>query len=338
LVMRPVFARAKTAPKRVVYAEGEEERVLRAVQTVVDEHLAVPVLIGRPEVVAQRIERAGLRIRPGEHFELIDPQNDARYRDYWQTFHAMMERRGITPDVARQIVRTNTTVIGALMLEKGDGDALICGTIGRYQKHLQNVLDVVGLRPGVKTPAALSAVTTSKGVFFFCDTHVSADPSADEVAEMALLAAEEVRRFGLSPKVALLSHSNFGSHDSPSAVKMRQALQEILERAPELEVEGEMHGDTALSEEIRTRLFPNSKLKGQANLLVMPTLDAANIAFNLAKSLGDGIAIGPLLLGVGKPAHILTPSATVRRIVNMTAIATVDAQMAQGEVAEGGGI
>jgi malate dehydrogenase (oxaloacetate-decarboxylating)(NADP+) len=327
LVMRPVFARAKQDPRRIAYAEGEEERVLRAVQVVVDDGLARPILIGRREVVARRIERLGLRIRHGDHYDLVDPEDDPRYHEYWTLYHRLMERRGVSPDAARTVLRTNTTVIGSLMVRRGEADAVVCGTIGRYAAHLGDVLDVLGLKPGVRIPAALSALILPKGTYFLCDTYVSPDPGPDEIAEMTLQAAEEVRRFGIVPKVALVSHSNFGSHDDPAAQKMRQALAEILRRAPDLEVEGEMHADAALSEEIRGRIFPNSRLKGAANLLIMPTLDAANIAFNLLKVLGEGLSIGPLLLGCAKPAHILTPSVSVRGIVNVSALATVDAQM-----------
>jgi len=334
LLMKPVFARAKADPRRLVYAEGEEERVLRAVQFVVDDGLARPVLIGRRDVVARRIEKLGLRIRQDQHFDLIDPQNDARYGEYWQSYHGLMERRGVSPDRARQVVRTNNTVIGSLMVRKGDAEAMICGTVGLYDWHLKHVTDVVGLRPGVQTPAALSVLILNRGTYFVADTYVTPDPDPCQIAEMTGLAAEEVRRFGLAPKVALLSHSNFGSHNDASAVKMRAALAEIERRCPGLEVEGEMHADSAISEEIRARIFPNSRLKGPANLLVMPSRDAANIAFNLVKTLGDGLSVGPVLLGVSKPAHILTPSVTVRGIVNMSALAVVDAQMfAAGETA-----
>ncbi len=333
LVMRPVFIRAKQDPRRVVYAEGEEERVLRAVQVVVDDRLAKPILIGRRDVVTRRIEKLGLRIRLGDNVDLVDPENDHRYNDYWTLYHRLMERSGISPDVARTVVRTNTTVIGALMVRRGDAEAMICGTIGKYRTHLADIKNVVGLRPGVHTPAALNLLIMNKGTFFMCDTYVSPDPTVAEISEMTALAAEEIKRFGLTPKVALLSHSNFGSHDSPSAVKMREALVEITRRCPDLEVEGEMHADSALSEEIRARIFPNSRLKGQANLLVMPDLDAANIAFNMTKVMGDGLSVGPVLLGINKPAHILTPSVTVRGIVNMSALATVDAQVSAAEAA-----
>ncbi len=336
LVMKPVFGRAKAEPKRVVFAEGEEERVLGAVQVAVDDGLARPILIGRREVVARRIAKLGLRIRQGEHFDLVDPENDQRYQDYWQSYHRIMERRGVSPDRARQILRTNTSVIGALMVRKGEGDALICGTVGQYDWHLKHVMDVIGLKSGVRKASALSVLILGRGTFFLADTYVNPDPTPDDIAETTELAAEEVRRFGLTPKVALLSHSSFGSHDHPGAAKMRQALEAIRARIPDLEVEGEMHADAAISEEIRLRIFPHSQLKGTANLLIMPTRDSANIAFNMVKVLGDGLAVGPVLLGAARPAHILTPSVTVRGIVNMTALAVVDAQMhAAGDMSAG---
>ena len=329
LVMRPVFQRAKESPRRVVFAEGEEQRVLQAVQQIVDERLAKPILIGRREVLARRIARLGLRIEPDVHFEICDPANDPRFKEYWSLYHQIMERRGISPSLARTAVRTRTTLIAALMLQRGEADALICGTIGRYRSHMRDVLDVIGLKPGVRHVAALNALILSKGLFFITDTYVSPNPSTEEIVETTLLAADEIRRFGVTPKVALLSHSNFGTHEDESARKMRNALALIRERAPDLEVEGEMHGDAALNEEIRTRIFPNARLKGQANLLVMPDLDAANIAFNLLKVLGDGLSIGPVLMGASKPAHILTPSVTVRGLINMTALACVEAQVAE---------
>ena len=328
LVMKPVFERARQDLRRIVYAEGEGRRVLHAIQTVVDEGLAEPILIGRREVVAKRIRELDLRIRIDEDFELCDPEDDPRFGDYWRLYQSLMARRGTSPEYARTVVRTRNTVIAALMVKRGEADAMICGTIGRYDKHLAHITNVIGLRPGVKVPAAMSLLILPKGVFFLCDTYVTPDPSAEEVVEMTLLAAEEVRRFGIQPKVALLSHSNFGSRPTPSACKMREALAILHERVPDLEVEGEMHGDAALSEEIRSRIFPASRLAGTANLLVMPNLDAANIAFNLMKVLGEGLSVGPILMGAAQPAHILTPSATVRNIVNVTALAAVDAQMA----------
>ncbi len=331
LVMRPVFIRAKEDPKRVAYAEGEEERVLRAVQAVLDDGFAKPILIGRRDVVGRRIERLGLRFRIGEEVDLVDPQSDPRYNDYWTLYHGLMGRNGVSPDQARTTVRTNTTVIGALMVRRGEADALICGTVGRYNWHLANIEGVIGTSPGIARPAALSALVTERGTIFVCDTYVNADPSVDEIADMTMMAAAAVRRLGLTPKVALLSHSNFGTHDTASALKMRAALAAIMRRDPDLEIDGEMHADSAISPEIRARILPDSRLAGTANLLIMPNLDAANIAFNLVKVLGDGQRIGPMLLGTALPAHILSPSVTARGIFNMTAIAVVDAQTAMAE-------
>jgi malate dehydrogenase (oxaloacetate-decarboxylating)(NADP+) len=289
-------------------------------------------VIGRREVVQRRLERLNLRARIGEDFELVDPQDDPRYNEYWTFYHSLMERKGVSPDFARHLVRTRNTVIGALMVRKGEADALLCGTFGQYHRHLKHIVDIIGLNPGASTPAALSAVVLSKGTYFLCDTYVVQDPTAEQIAEMTIRAAEAVRHFGVEPKVALLSHSNFGSSEAPSARKMRDALALLLERAPDLEVEGEMHGDAAVAEEIRQRIFPRSRLKGTANLLVMPNLDAANIAFNLVKGLGDGLHVGPILLGVRQPAHIVTPSVTVRGLVNMSAVTVYDAQVWAAEV------
>jgi malate dehydrogenase (oxaloacetate-decarboxylating)(NADP+) len=330
LVMKPVFDRARRDRRRIVYAEGEGRRVLHAVQTVVDEGLAHPILIGRREVVAKRIRDLNLRLRIGEHFELCDPEDDPRFNEYWRLYHSVMERKGVSPEYARTVVRTRNTVIGCLMLKRREADALICGTIGRYDKHLSHIMAVIGMKDGVVTPTAMNLLILPKGTFFLCDTYVTPTPTAEQICETTLLAAEEVRRFGIEPKVALLSHSNFGSRPTPSSLNMRDALALLHERAPFLEVEGEMHGDAAMSQEIRERIFPASRLKGAANLLVMPTLDAANISLNLLKVLDDGLSVGPMLMGVAQPAHILTPSATVRNIVNITAVAAVDAQMAAG--------
>ena len=332
LIMKPLFTAAKAAPRRIVYAEGEDERVLRATQIVVDEGLARPILVGRPQVVEQRLERLGLRVRPGKEIELVNPEFDPRYRDYWSTYHQLAERRGVSPEYARIEMRRSTTLIGATMIHKGEADSMICGTHGMFAEHMRYVDQVIGLRPGVRHYAAMNAIILPTRTLFICDTYVSPDPDAQQVAEMTLLAAEEVRRFGLMPKVALLSASNFGSVDTPSARKMRAALALIRERAPDLAIEGEMHGDAALSEEIRLKVFPRSRLRGEANLLVMPTLDAANISFNLLKTAaGSGVTIGPMLLGAAKPVHILTPSATVRRLVNMTALAVADANAPRGQ-------
>jgi malate dehydrogenase (oxaloacetate-decarboxylating)(NADP+) len=325
LIMKPLFAAAKASPKRVVYAEGEDERVLRAVQIVVDEGLAQPLLIGRPQVIEQRIERLGLRVRAGREFQLVNPDLDPRYRDYWSSYHKLVERKGVSPEYAKVEMRRRNTLIGAMLMYKGEADGMLCGTFGTHALHLHYIDQVIGLQPGVRHYAAMNALVLPNRTVFICDTYVTPDPDAEHIAEMTILAAEEVRRFGLNPKVALLSASNFGSHELPSARKMQRALALLQERAPQLEVEGEMHGDAALSEEIRLKVFPGSRFRGQANLLIMPGLDAANIAFNLLKtSAGDGVTIGPILLGAARAAHILTPSATVRRIVNMTALTVVD--------------
>ncbi len=326
LVMKPIFQRAKEDPKRLIYAEGEDERVLRAVQVVVDEGLAEPILVGRPDVVSVRAKRLGLRIKPGEDVPLINPQDDPRFRTYWQTYHGLMERQGISPEAAQEIVRTRSTVIAALAIRLGDADAMICGTTGRYKRHLDHVAQVIGRAPDTHDFSALSLVILASGSFFIVDTHVTPDPTAEELAEMTRLASHHVRRFGMDPRVALLSHSNFGSRDNDSARKVRAALEILHRDQPDLEVEGEMHADAAMSETIRERIFPNSRLTGAANLLVMPTLDAANIAFNLVKSLGEGLSVGPILIGTAAPAHILTPSVTSRGIVNMSALAVTDAQ------------
>ena len=325
-IMRPVFQRAKQQPKRLVYAEGEDERVLRAAQTVIDEGLARPILIGRPEVITNRIQKLGLRLRIGENCELTNPLLDDRYVQYWQRYHELMERRGVTPSRAREIVRTRTSTIAALMVELGQADAGICGTVGRYLDHFNEVRDVIGLAEGVHDLSAVTLLIMQGGAFFLADTHVTMDPDADDLVEMTMLAAEEVRRFGIEPKVAFLSHSNFGSTDHPNAVKMRTAVAKLRRRAPDLEVEGEMHGDFAVDVQSRAAIFPNSQLKGTANLLIMPNLDSANIAFNLLKSTGNGLPVGPMLVGSAKPVHVLNQSVTVRGILNMSAVAVVDAQ------------
>ncbi len=325
LIMKPVFEAAKKQPRRVVFCEGEDERVLHAAQTVVDEGLAYPILVGRPEVIESRLERLGLRMRPNKEFELINPNNDSRFRDYWQLYHSLMQRRGVTVEVAKREVIRRPTLIGALMVRLGAADAMICGTYGEYATHLQYIAAAVGLRAGVNQFAAMNLLLLQERTLFICDTYVNPDPSAEQLAEITLLAAEEVQRFGMTPKVALLSHSNFGSARTSSAGKMAEVRALLEVRAPHLEVEGEMHGDAALSEEIRLQAFPNSRLTGEANLLIMPTLDAANISFNLLKAVaGEGITIGPILLGAARTVHIVTPTATVRRLVNMTALAVVD--------------
>ena len=325
-VMKPVFEQAKREPKRVVYCEGEEERVLHAAQIVVDEGLAKPILIGRREVVATRIQRMGLRLKMDLDFELVDPDNDPRYREYWTQYHEIMGRKGVSPDLAKTHVRTRTTVIGALMVRRGEADAMICGIVGLYQRHVDHIDNIIGRKPGVRDMSALTMLILNAGTYFLADTHVCSHPSAEELAEIAALSAQAVRKFAIEPKLALLSHSNFGTSNKETAPLVREAVAILHERYPELEVEGEMHADAALDENNRNRLFPDSRLKGAANLLILPTLDAGNIAYNLLKVLGGGLAVGPMLLGAAKPAHVVTPSVTGRGIVNMTAIAVVEAQ------------
>jgi malate dehydrogenase (oxaloacetate-decarboxylating)(NADP+) len=326
LMMRPLFSLAKRAPKRVAYAEGEEENVLRAVQTVVDEGLARPILIGRPHVIDMRIRKAGLRLKVGADFDLVNPEDDPRYRSYHEAYHGLMGRNGITPDMAKAALRRSNTLIAAMLLRLGDADAMLCGTVGRFEHHLEHIRDVIGLAPGASNFAAMNALMLEKFTLFITDTYVNDDPSAEQLAEIARLAAEEVRRFGLQPKVALLSHSMFGSSNRPSAKKMRAARDLLAASNPELAIEGEMQGDAALVEDVRRHFLPGTQMNGYANLMVMPTLDAANIAFNLLKITGgQGVTVGPVLLGAARPAHILTPAATSRRIVNMTAVAVAGA-------------
>ena len=333
LVMKPLFDRAREDVRRLVYAEGEETQVLRTVQIVVDDGLARPILIGRRRVVEMRIERLGLRLRLDEDVELCDPDDDPRYREYWTLYHQLTERHGVTPDAAREIVRTRTTVIAALMVARGEADAMICGVVGRYDRHLKHLRDIIGLREGVSDASAAELLIMPKDTVFVADTNVSYNPTAQELADTSILVAELVRRFGLTPKVALLSHSSFGSADSESARKMRETLRLVRQLEPGLEIEGEMRANSAMSESVRERFFPNSALTGTANVLILPNLDAANIAFNLALSLGDGLSVGPILIGMAKPAHIVGQSVTVRGLVNMSALAAVDAQaQAAGEM------
>ncbi len=328
-IMKPVFSQAKKAPKRIVFAEGEDERVLRAVQVIRDEGIAKPILIGRRAEILSRIEASGLRIREGHDFEIIYADCeffDQHFDEFWQTYHRLTERKGVSPDYARREVRRRATLYGALMVHLGYADGLVCGTFGRHENHRHYVQSVIGTQAGLDRYYAMNLLMLPGRTVFIADTYVNYDPSAEQLADMTLLAAEEIRAFGITPKVALLSHSTFGTEDTPTSVKMRQVLTLLNQRAPKLEVEGEMHGDAALDEKIRLSAFPNSRLKGQANLLVMPTLDAANISFNLLKvAAGDNLTIGPILLGAAKPVNILTPTATVRRIVNMTALTVVDA-------------
>ncbi|HAT30775.1 MAG TPA: NADP-dependent malic enzyme, partial [Janthinobacterium sp.] len=327
--MKPLFQVAKSTPaelKRIVYAEGEEERILRAVQVVVDERLARPILVGRPAVLEARIEKFGLRLKQGVDFDVINPDFDERYRDYWLSYYEMTSRKGVTEEYAKLEMRRRHSLIGAMMIHKGDADGMICGTFGTTQLHLHYIDQVLGKRAGRNVYAAMNVLILPERQLVMVDTHVNENPDAQQLAEITIMAADEMVRFGLAPRAALLSHSNFGSSNSASAQKMRAALAIIKELAPELEVDGEMHGDTALDSKLRTKIMPGSNLQHDANLLVMPNIDAANIAYNLLKTAaGNGIAIGPILLGCAKPVHILTPSATVRRIVNMTALCVVDA-------------
>jgi malate dehydrogenase (oxaloacetate-decarboxylating)(NADP+) len=330
MVMRPVFSAAKAQcashSARVVYAAGEDERVLRAVQVVLDEKLAQPILIGRPAVIARRIERAGLRLVAGRDFELVDPDNDPRFRAYWEEYHGLMGREGVTPEMAKAAVRRSNTLIAALAVRRGDADAMLTGLVGRFDAHLEHVRDVIGLKPGASTLATMNALMLDARTLFVCDTFVNDEPSAEQLVEIAAMAADEVRRFGLPPKVAFVSHSMFGSSKRASAKRMRAAADLFKQQHPGIECDGELHGDAALSEEIRGRFLPGAgTLTGEANLLMLPNLDAANILFNVLKITGGhGVTIGPVLLGAAKPAHILTPSSTMRRVVNMTALAVAD--------------
>ncbi|MBF0621630.1 MAG: NADP-dependent malic enzyme [Magnetococcales bacterium] len=326
MLMKPVVDKARSDPRRLVFAEGEETRVLRATQVLLDEGIAIPILVGRPEVMQSRIDKLGLRIRPNRDFEVCNPESDPRYRDYWEAYHGLMERRGVSVKEAQMIARTNNTVIAALMVKRKDADAMICGTFGRYEWHLRHVQDVIGLRDDVKRPAALVVTVTPKGTFFITDTHVQPDPDPEALTDLTLQAAEVVRRFGIPPKVALISHSNFGASDDGSAVKMREAVRLLNKEAPDLEVEGEMRANAALDPVLREKIFPNSRLIGRANLLVMPTLEAANASFNLLAELNDSVSVGPILLGAALPAHVLVPAVNARGIVNMAALAVVEAQ------------
>lgn len=323
MVMRPVMISARNAPKRVIFSEGEEDRVLRAVQTIVDEGIAQPILVGRPDVIERRIIKAGLRLQPGINIELIDPARDTRFSNYWHAYHEKTQRSGVSPELAKAIVRTQPTVIGALALTLGDADALICGGVGKYHEDLAHLKQILGSSEDQNVLAALNLLILESGNLFITDAYVNHNPSAEEIARITLIAAEQVQRFGITPRVALLSHSNFGSSKSKSALKMRHALEILKKQAPELEIDGEMHADAALTTEFRKKICPDSTLSGSANLLVMPNIDAANIAFNLVKVVGEGLSVGPMLLGLSKPAHIITPSTTSRGITNLTALAVV---------------
>ena len=327
LLMKPIFTAAKAAvKKRIVLAEGEDERVMRAAQQLVDEDIARPILIGRPAVLEKRIEKFGLRMRAGVDFDLINPDFDQRFRDYVSSYHALTQRKGVTLQYAKIEMRRRLSLIGAMMIKKGDADGMICGTFGTHALHLHYIDQVIGRRAGVNVYGTMNALMLPGRVVFLVDTHVNLDPSAAELAEITILAAEEMRRFGVAPKAALLSHSNFGTYNNPSALKMRETLALLRVRAPWMEVDGEMHGDSALDAEVRRATISDSALKGDANLLVFPNMESANISYNLLKTAaGGGVTIGPILLGAAAPVHILTPSATVRRVVNMTALTVVDA-------------
>jgi len=331
LLMKPLFTLARRDPKRVVFAEGENPRVLRAVQMALDEGIVKPILIGRKRVIASRIAHLGLRMLEGRDFELTDPEDDPRFNDYWKLYHAIMERRGVTPEAAKTKVRGSNTAIAALMVQRREASAMISGTVGPYPQHLKTIIDILGKKEGIDNVAALTGLILSKGTFFFCDTHVNEDPGVDVVVSMTLHATEIVRRFGLPARVALLSYSTFGSADTPGTAKMVRATEILQDEEPGLMVDGEMNADVALNAELRERIFPNSVLKGEANLLVFPSLDAANNAFNLLKVLENGTPVGPILMGVAKPAHIVTSSTTARGLLNMCALATVDAQLHDAE-------
>ncbi len=325
-IMKPIFAAAKNAQKnRVIFAEGEDERVLRAAQVLLEEGTARPILIGRPHIIETRLKRYGLRIRPDTDFEVVNPEGDPRFRDYVDEYFSLVGRLGVIPEAARTIVRTNQTVIGALAVRRGEADALVCGVEGRYSRHLRDVSQIIGKREGVLDFSALSLLISQRGATFMTDTYVTFDPTAEEIAQKTIMAAQEIRRFGITPRAALVSHSNFGSRDSESAFKMRRAIAIVRELAPDLEADGEMHGDSAISEFLRKRVMPNSTLTGEANLLVFPNLDAANITLGVVKTMTDSLHVGPILLGAALPAHILSPSATSRGVVNMAALAVVEA-------------
>ena len=337
LMMKPVYDRARADKKRVVYAEGEEETVLRAVQTVIDEGLAFPILIGRPDVIEARIQRLSLRMRAGVDFEITNQDDDPRFNDYWQHYHALTSRRGVTPAAAKNLMRSRPTLIAAVMVARGEADAMITGLVGRFHKKLGYVRSVIPLDPGVQSTSAMTGVINNQGAYFFLDTHVQDDPTAEQIAEATLQAAYRLKLFGIEPRIALLSHSNFGSHETPGSLKMRKVRELLLKRKPDLNVDGEMQGDTAWDEVLRKRIMPGSTLSGRANLFVLPNLDAANIAYNMVRVVTDGVAIGPILMGISRPVHILTTSATPRRVINMTAIAAVDAQIRLQREAERNG-
>jgi len=325
MVMKPIFARAQGAEKRIAFADGEDERVLRATQVLLEDKIGVPILIGRPSVIEQRIKRFGLTLDPAKDFEIINPEDDPRYRDYVSLFHSLVGRNGVTPDTARTIVRTNTTVIGALAVQRGEADALLCGLQGRFIKHVRDIKSIIGLNKGSSDVSALSMLIMQRGAFFFADTYVSMDPGVDELVEIALQGRDHLKLFNIEAKVALLSYSNFGSRTGTTALKMRGVYKKLKRVAPELIVEGEMQGDVALNPDLRSRYVPDSILTGEANLLIFPNLEAANLSLTLVKEMTDALSVGPILMGVRRPAHILAPSITSRGIVNMASIAATEA-------------
>lgn len=324
MMMRPVYAAAKRNIRKVAYAEGEDREILRAVKIVIEEGMARPVIVGRKRVVEARIKELGLNMHRESDYDLVDPENDPRYKDYWNSYYEIMKRDGVTPSGARTVMRTNNTVIATMLVQKGDADAMLCGKIGAYHFHLRHILPIVGLHNNTHKPAAMMLLVSRKGNYFICDTHINADPSAEDIAEMTVMAAEEIKGFGITPKAALLSHSNFGSHDDPQAIKMRQAVSILRRLAPDLEVDGEMHADAALNPKIREKLFPECNLQGRANLQVCPSQSSASIAYNMFKVLGDCVPIGPILLGVNKPVHIMTNATGTRGALNLTALAAAE--------------
>lgn len=327
LFMKPVFSQAKSTLKRIVFAEGEEERVLHATQEVVSQHLAFPILIGRPSVIEMRLKKLGLQLQIGKDIEVVNNESDPRFNEYWSEYHHMMKRKGVSREAARRRIISDPTLIGALMVKRGEADGLICGVIGNYHDHYDVIQTMFGYRDGTSTAGAMNALLLPSGNTFIADTYVNDDPTPEQLCDITLMAAETVHRFGIEPKVALLSHSSFGTSDSPSAVKMRRVLELVKARAPELEIDGEMHGDAALVEAIRSDLMPDSPLKGAANVLIMPNMESARISYNLLRvSSSEGVTVGPVLMGISKPVHILTPVASVRRIVNMAALAAAEAQ------------
>ncbi|MCB1738947.1 MAG: NADP-dependent malic enzyme, partial [Gammaproteobacteria bacterium] len=332
LVMKPVIDRARQTPKRIVFAEGEDRRVLRAAQTAIDDGLARPILVGRAHVIRDRIRELGLRMTPDQDVEVCNILRDSRYSEYWRLYHRIMGRNGVTHDIAKKVARSENTVVSALMLRRGEADAMICGSVGHYSSHLEHISHIIGKAPGVLTFSALTALILPSGPLFICDTHVTEVPSAEDLAEMAILAAREVESFGLTPKIALVSRSNFGSNVSESSLRMREAVRLLHQRVPELEVDGEMQADAALNQNIRDENLDSSRLKGSANLLIMPSVDAANIAHNLLKILGGGVSIGPMLLGAARAAHVVSQSTTVRGLVNMIAVASSQSREETGEM------